>query len=61
MKYAWINQHINEFSVSSMCRFMNVSRSADYALLERRQPTLEKADIELIEMIKLLFKKGREN
>jgi len=61
VKYAWIKQHINEFSVSSMCRFMNVSRSAYYAWLERRQMTLEKEDIELIEMIKVLFEKGREN
>jgi putative transposase len=61
VRYAWIKQHINEFSVSSTCRFMNVSRSAYYAWLERSQTTLEKEDIELIEMIKVLFKKGREN
>ena len=61
MRYAWIKQQMNEFSISSMCRFMSVSRSAYYAWLERRQTTLEKEDIELIEIIKVLFKKGREN
>ncbi|MGZ5222393.1 MAG: hypothetical protein ACXWC7_20060 [Chitinophagaceae bacterium] len=32
-KYAWIKQHKAEFTVDSMCRFMQVSRSAYYAWL----------------------------
>ena len=27
MKYAWIKQHVKEFSVDSMCRFMTVSQA----------------------------------
>ena len=30
-KYAWIKQHVIEFSVKTMCQFMSVSRSAYYA------------------------------
>lgn len=61
MKYAWIKQHVTEFSVKTMCQFMNVSRSAYYAWLERPQTAIEKDDAELIEIIKTLFQKGRKN
>ena len=29
VKYAWIKQHVTEFSVKSMCQFMNVSRAEE--------------------------------
>ena len=61
MKYAWIKQHVTEFSVKTMCRFMGVSRSAYYAWLERPQTAIEKDDAELIEIIKTEFQKGRKN
>ncbi len=61
MKYAWIKQHETEFSVKSMCRFMSVSRSAYYTWLERPQTAIEKDDVELIDVIKTLFKKSRKN
>ena len=40
---------------------MGVSRSAYYAWLERPQTAIEKDDIELVEIIKSLFQKGRKN
>jgi putative transposase len=61
VKYAWISQHEAEFSVNAMCLFMSVSRSAYYAWLSRPQTAIEKDDAELIEIIKPLFKKGRQN
>jgi putative transposase len=61
VKYAWIKHHVTEFSVKTMCQFMNVSRSAYYAWLERPQTAIEKDDAELIEIIKTLFQKGRKN
>lgn len=60
VKYAWIKQHEAEFPVKSMCRFMSVSRSAYYAWLVRPQTAIEKDDVELIEIIKNLFQKGRK-
>jgi transposase InsO family protein len=61
VKYAWIKQHVTEFSVKSMCRFLSVSRSAYYAWLVRPQTAIEKDDVELIEIIKALFQKSRKN
>ena len=59
MKYAWIKQHTPEFSIDSMCRVMQVSRSAYYAWLHRPQTTIEKEDIELTTTIHSIFKKSR--
>lgn len=59
MKYAWIKQHTLEFPVDSMCRFMQVSRSAYYAWLHRPQTTAEKDDIELTTIIHGVFNKSR--
>ena len=59
MKYAWIKQHTPEFPVDSMCRFMQVSRSAYYAWLHRPQTTTEKDDIELTTIIHGVFNKSR--
>ena len=44
-----------------MCRFMSVSRRAYYAWRVRPLTAIEKDDAELIEMIKALFQKGRNN
>jgi transposase InsO family protein len=61
VKYAWIKQHESEFSVTLMCQHMTVSRSAYYAWRVRPLTAIEKDDAELIEIIKSLFQKGREN
>jgi transposase InsO family protein len=44
-----------------MCDFLSVSRSAYYDWLVRTPTALEQKDAELIEVIKALFKQGREN
>jgi len=61
VKYDWIKQHETEFSVKSMCQHMSVSRSAYYDWRVRPQIAIEEDDIELIEIIKPLFQKGRKN
>jgi putative transposase len=55
VKYAWIQQHSSEFAVETMCRFMQVSRSAYYAWLQRPESVGEKEDAELTELIKSAF------
>ena len=59
MKYAWIKKHTTEFPIDSMCRFLQVSRSAYYAWRHRVQTTIERDDIELTTIIQGLFKKSR--
>lgn len=65
MKYAWIRQHVNEFGVSSMCRFIpsgaqvQVSRSAYYDWQKRLPTTREGKDSELTRMIQDDFTKSR--
>lgn len=59
MKYAWIKEHVNEFTVDSMCCFMEVSRSAYYAWLHRVQTNREKDDIELTTIIRDVFRSSR--
>lgn len=59
MKYAWIQQHSGEFAVETLCRFMKVSRSADYAWLQRPETAGENEDDELTELIKTAFAKSR--
>ena len=44
-----------------MCDVFDVSRSAYYDWLARSSTTLEQEDIELMSLIKELFRKGREN
>jgi putative transposase len=54
-----MKQYKDEFSVSLMCRMMQVSRSAFYDWLHRSESEREKQDTQLLEMIKLIFNKGR--
>lgn len=59
MKYAWIKQHAEEFTVEIMCGFMNVSRSAYYDWLKRGPTAGEQDDAALSEMIQSTFGKSR--
>jgi putative transposase len=59
VKYAWIKQHRNEFRVSSMCRFMQVSRSAYYDWQQRSPTSCEQGDTELTGIIQEEFTKSR--
>ena len=58
-KYAWIKQQSEEFSIHSMCRFMNVSRSAYYDWLQRKPTARDQVDSQLIPVIQSIFAKSR--
>ena len=59
MKYAWIKQHRREFTVLSMCRFLQVSQSAYYGWLHRVPSSREREDEELGGIVKHAFEKSR--
>lgn len=59
MKYAWIKEQGDEFSITAMCRFMGVSKSAYYGWLRRGSTAREKADAELAPTIQAIFAKSR--
>lgn len=61
MKYAWIKQHAADFSVTTLCQFTGVSRSAYYDWLERRPTRVDQEDNQLIDLVKIAFTKGRES
>ncbi|HSN24030.1 MAG TPA: IS3 family transposase [Methylomicrobium sp.] len=59
VKYAWIQQHATEFAVDSMCRFLQVSRSAYYDWLHRVPSTSKKDDADLTVILQSEFNKSR--
>ncbi len=59
MKYAWIQSHRKEFSIASMCEFLNVSRSGFYDWQDAPKTEREKENEELIEQLGILFQEGR--
>ncbi len=59
MKYAWIRQQSDQFSIHSMCRFMGVSRSAYYDWLQRKPTSRDQVDSQLIPVIQSIFAKSR--
>ena len=58
-KYAWIKQQAAEFTVDTMCCFMQVSRSAYYAWLQHTQTMGGQDDAELASVIAAAFKQSR--
>jgi hypothetical protein len=58
-KYAWIKQHATEFALGSMCRFLQVSRSAYYDWRHRVPTTAEKDDADLTGILQSEFNKSR--
>jgi putative transposase len=59
VKYAWIKQHTDEFTVLAMCRFLQVSPSAYYAWLHQVPCSREKEDAHLSSMVQNAFDKSR--
>lgn len=59
MKYAWIKEHHDEFSINSMCRFMGVSKSAYYEWQQRKPTPREQSDDKLTPIIQSIFAKSR--
>jgi len=59
VKYAWIKQHSQDYSITALCEFMKVSRSRYYHWLIRPKTKREEENEQLIEKLKIIFKKGR--
>jgi putative transposase len=59
VKYAWIKEHYDAFSIISMCRFMGVSKSAYYGWLQRKPTRREQSDDKLMPIIQSIFAKSR--
>jgi putative transposase len=59
VKYAWIRSHIGQYSVSIMCRLMQVSRSGYYGWQEDSISPKALEDQRLTELIKIAFYEGR--
>jgi len=59
VRYAWISEHQNEFSVSAMCKVMGLSRSSYYDWLGKPDSPKAKNDQEISKMINDVFKEGR--
>jgi putative transposase len=59
VKYAWIKEHYDAFSITSMCRFMGVSKSAYYGWLQRKPTRREQSDDKLMPIIQSIFAKSR--
>ena len=61
MKYAWIKQHSSDYPVTVLCQFLGVLRSCYYEWLVSPQTAREHENVDLINHLKILFKKGRGN
>ena len=55
MRYRFIRTHRAEFSLSALCRAMQVSRAGYYAWERRPLSSRERANASLTERIKVLF------
>ena len=60
MKYAFIKSHRATFSVSLMCKVMEVTRSAFYDWLNRPESARSREDRQLSEKVKKIHEKSRE-
>ena len=60
MKYAWIQAHSHEFSVTLMCHCLAVCRSQYYAWTQSGLSSHETADANLGQAIKRIFEESRQ-
>lgn len=60
VKYAWISEHQNEFSVSAMCKVTGLSRSSYYEYLHKPLPAEAMKNKEISAMVIEVFAEGRE-
>jgi len=61
LKFEYIKQNREYFSVEEMCRILNVSKSGYYKWLTPRASRRTVSDEELLRMIKEIFKNSMEN
>jgi putative transposase len=59
VKYAWISEHQNKFSISAMCKVMGLSRSGYYEHLHRPQSAQTMKNKEMSAMVGEIFNEGR--
>ncbi len=60
MKFNWIEQHQEDFAVTTMCRLLNVSRSGYYASRKRELSATAKRQAELFESIRQVHDDSRQ-
>jgi hypothetical protein len=60
MKFAFVEQHRNEFPVQQMCELLAVSSSGFYAWLERELSRHEQENHSLVEQIRVLHQRSRQ-
>ena len=59
MKYGFILEHRQEFSVTRMCQVLDVSRSGYFAWLKRGESRRQREDAKLPRRIRVIFYKFR--
>jgi putative transposase len=59
MRYQYIREHREEFSIKRMCQLLSVTRSGYYAWRPDHRSAREKANLELVEQIRTEFKRSR--
>src|SRR5215467_2534450 len=60
MRYQFLKQNQGQFSVSALCRVMQVCRSGYYAWCQRPPSPREQANQELIAQIQAVFDESRQ-
>ena len=60
VKYAWISEHQHQFSVSAMCKVMDILRSSYYKYLHKPESSKAKNDKEMALMVTEVFAEGRD-
>jgi transposase InsO family protein len=60
MRYQYIREHREEFSVKRMCQLLSVTRSGYYAWRPEKRNLREKENLVLVEQIRSEFKTSRK-
>jgi putative transposase len=60
MKYQFIKEHRNEFTLLGMCRVLNIKKCSYYAWRSRPICNRKKEDMELLKEIKIIHKKSKQ-
>ena len=60
MRYQYIREHREEFSVKRMCQLLSVTRSGYYAWRPEKRNLREKENLVLVEQIRSVFKTSRK-
>jgi hypothetical protein len=61
VKYGFIYEHRKQFSITAMCRVLEVSVSGYYGWLGRATSDRQQQNERLLTMIRIIHKEGRQN